>query len=964
MKRISLVLLLSLFTTFAGAENPLLSLHGRRTLVFSRAQMKYGLEHNYLRRWVDRPLFQDSSLREATPNFTQSASGYRRMMNVVQSYGLDGLAFFPETSGRMGAFELTAQDAPEGFHLLPEFTTRDDLDAKRAMLQAALDCESVIRIDGRIPITAYRTDSLPLEKWRETLDLLRKEFGDQFLFLPALDRPAGKGWHYWAEIHKREEGGLPEEKKNQIKTYLREYLNLFDGLYFASAAGMKQNRRFTPDVYTDLLIELYREVLDEPGYEDKLLGLSACIGHENCTRLGYTLSQDGTKTLRRSFEAALAGQPDLIVIPEWDEENENTSIRPTVYNSLSTQRILRYYMSRIHGEAPKPNPRDDSSIPNLVISYRKILTLGEKLEIEILNVPDAEIGMPCEVMLALKDIHGQTVETVSGIHFDGDQLRDHTIVLPSERFAEHPLLVPSLKVHFRGSTRTFEKGLHPIHLRATWNWDYKWVKMPLRDLLAPVTAHFEIDPPINQPLEERIAHGVIETDEPIVSVEILDNDAVVYAADPGPTALRDRAEDVVLAIELRSFERLLVDGNLTVHGSTCTWPDDWSDLPKPPRIEGNKLSFQDNVDWRPRLLYVAIPRATASEALLEFDMPPFQTSLPVRQVLEQKIISETHGLGTTLTVSVYHRQPDHPPHLNRKRVEFTTRVVPDLTTSVYHMRAITASGRIYHSSPVRLPQAGKEEMETLWVWSDSQKKPATVQVQSVRIPDIRYSFEPERGSALTTPAGRPFWAHLGGYTDSVTGRGGNGGLDGTPFVRRAVYPKDARQMAPTWVDVDGTPALRFDGIGNFVALPQGVLPRRGAFALSLEVKPLSEQPAILFIHHGSYIGSFVLGIHEGNLWGLFVNENLDHFRFDTDLAVPVDEWSQIEAIYDLSTMRFRVDDRTSVPMPCLGPGLYDTPSAVGGYGQSINLAEFGGQIGWLQGYMRSLRVRHSSAPME
>ena len=36
----------------------------KRTLVFSRSQMKYGLDRNYLRRWVDRPLFIDPALRD------------------------------------------------------------------------------------------------------------------------------------------------------------------------------------------------------------------------------------------------------------------------------------------------------------------------------------------------------------------------------------------------------------------------------------------------------------------------------------------------------------------------------------------------------------------------------------------------------------------------------------------------------------------------------------------------------------------------------------------------------------------------------------------------------------------------------------------------------------------------------------------------------------------------------------
>ena len=69
-----------------------------RTLVFSRAQMKYGLEKNYLRRWVDRPLLIDPALRIAERQNRMAFTSYSRILEIVKSYGLDGLAFFPENS--------------------------------------------------------------------------------------------------------------------------------------------------------------------------------------------------------------------------------------------------------------------------------------------------------------------------------------------------------------------------------------------------------------------------------------------------------------------------------------------------------------------------------------------------------------------------------------------------------------------------------------------------------------------------------------------------------------------------------------------------------------------------------------------------------------------------------------------------------------------------------------------------
>lgn len=91
--------------------------------------MKYGLERNYMRRWIDRPLLVDRSLRVPAEHVTPYPS-YVRIIDVVRSYGLDGLAFFPETKGRLGMFEYTTRAAPTGFRLLPEFLPNRNVEAK------------------------------------------------------------------------------------------------------------------------------------------------------------------------------------------------------------------------------------------------------------------------------------------------------------------------------------------------------------------------------------------------------------------------------------------------------------------------------------------------------------------------------------------------------------------------------------------------------------------------------------------------------------------------------------------------------------------------------------------------------------------------------------------------------------------------------------------------------------------
>ena len=445
----------------------------KRTLVLSRSQMKYGLDDNYLRRWVDRPLLIDPALRVKERKSAMTLPSYRRILKTVASYGLDGLAFFPETSGRMGAFEYTDELAVPGISLLPEFIATESLDRKREVLQAAFACRSCVRIDGKILISSYRADSLEAKQWKRLLDALREEFGDVLLFLPAISRPCGEGWNAWIDRFDSKQG-ISGSDRERLRQYLRTYAVATDGLYLASVASIKKNRRLHHRFYREFLAPVFRDVLAEPDMSGKILGLSACVAHINCTRLGYTLSDDGTRTLRNSFEAALSVRPDVIIIPEWDEQNENTSLRPTVDNSFSSRRIVRHYMQRIKGEIPTPIPGDDTSQPNIILSYRKILTLGEEMRFEMLNVPDTDSHQEYSLQLMLRSLEGEVVYRFPQRTFSRGELYDFTEVVPSEALASHSVLVPALEVHCRGEKRLVDRGWRPIQLRSTWNWDYKW----------------------------------------------------------------------------------------------------------------------------------------------------------------------------------------------------------------------------------------------------------------------------------------------------------------------------------------------------------------------------------------------------------------------------------------------------------------------------------------------------------
>lgn len=942
-----------------------------RPLVFCRGQFKYPLYGNYSRRWLDRPLMHDRALlAEDEPYLHINYASFERMVQIARRYELDGFAFFPQNPGMhfisegrpTSLFDFSDRAHGEGFRLLPEFTTTGDEKVFAQALTEALASRSVIRLKGKVLFTSYVADAFTPARWKEILGKLRQKHGDTFLFLPDLTRLGGRPLHEW--IQQFDSGkSLTDDERRALEAYLRSYLDVCDGLYFAETPHLRtRERKFHSAFYRGFIIPLYQRILAEPAYKEKLLGLTAAIGYL-LPESGVMTSEDGTKTLRHSLEAAIAARPAVINMPEWDEENENTFIRPTVFNSFSSQRIVRHYMRLLRGKTPEPNPGDDLSIPNLIISYRKQLVLGERLEIEILNVPDSSCQGSCTATVTLRDLNGRLAKTSPPQELPLGELADRTVSMPSENLADHAVLIPCVTVARNGKQQVFADGLHHISLRATWNWDQKWVKQPLRDLCRPTKASFAWADSSAVGDNRRRLVGSIESAEELAFLEVLEDDDVTYAVDPRDEYLRDNPDHEVFVIERRSLRRQRMTGSIAVRNAAARWlgPDVFQHWKRDYHRDGERLFIHSNVDWFVRAVYVAIPRAQIATAVIEVDTDRIKTSVPISKIMRSGIYSETHSDGLSLTLSRLSKHPNVPHRLRRNSADFTISVRPEMATSVFHMRATTSGGKIYFSQPLVLPPMPSEKAVSAQVYSDSAMGPVTVMAHPSRVPDVGYDFNPDNGAVLVTAAGRPFWGILGAYTDSATGRGGADGIGGTPFrFGTRNYPAEAAATAPQWVQEDGVHCLEFDGIGNHLLLPIETLPRRAGFKLRMEIKPLSDMPQTLFFCHGYYVGSLRINLAAGKLSGVYYDQHLKSHRLDPGLSLEIGKWSTVDVIHDLSSIRFSVNGLPSPPIPCPGPGMYQGVSIIGGFGEGGTAPDGSKNTGWFRGRLRALRIMHAT----
>lgn len=929
-----LAILLCLATAL-GAQETWQS-HLERPLVYASSQLKYGLYQNYLHRYMDRPLFHDPSLggREVV-----TCPSFSRIMRHAADYELDGLGAIIGNSGMIQRYELAmacADQAPEGFLFFPLFGGEAGVDYKLDSLKIAAASPLTARFDGKLRFGTYGADRTPPDQLAAMLAELRQKQDEPFLYLISIGA--------WREAHEEfhAAGGVRPETDAAMKAHIRSYLDVGDGIDLTYGNHFhRADRTFDAEFYRDYVIPTLKSVLSEPPYQDKWLALGAVIGYFQFMS-GSTLDEDGTRTLRHSFEAAAAARPDMIGLAEWDELNEHTTIEPTIANSLSTQRILRYYLRQLKGLAPAPNPGDDPAVPNLIVSFRRALVLGEKLQVELLNVPDGGAGT-YTVRPRLLGLTGEAVSEGEAYSFTADRLREHRLTLPSEQFPDEPVLRVELTIEREGlPPLVVRDGLHHLTLRATDNFDYKWVKHPLRDLARPTDAAFELARRDDGRWQVTARYT---GDEPLAALEVLENGDELRAFDPHSAQI-DRDETMVLRVDLRARARHELKGKMTIEGCPAEFQfetDGRYFFNRGNAVEANMWMGQ----WR-RVFFAHLPRAQVEQGVLNLDFTELKGSVPLAKLARHGVYSEAFDPDIQVTVEDFARQTDIPLHPATPNGELSFPITPRRPNSVFHLRAVTASGKLWRSAPVLIAGDSTTAAAPLTVYSASKEQPVEVPVAGDRIPDLTYEFDPANGSLFPTPGGNPFWGQLGGRAEAVTFVGGGelGGM-GDPYRNGALYPPNATTSAPTWVEEDGRPALEFDGVGNFIVFPREVIPRLGPWTLEFEIKPTSPARQILFRHHGHYIGSVTVYLDHGQISTTYVDQHVGTTTQQPGLKLPLGEWSTVRISYDLATTTFEVNGQRSDPLPAPGPGLYLGTSVIGGHGT---------EDAWFAGRLRAWRV--------
>jgi len=920
-----------------------------RTMVFPRSQLKYSLFQNYYHVWIDRPLFHDRGLRYPTGSWEyMNKESWRRDVESVKSYGVDGLAnlAFPSTGQLdlyLQASALCKELNTEGFILYPEFggvgnVSEAFFNTAVKCIKAAAESPYSWKLKGRPVITSYVGDASGPRQLGEFLTKLREKTAVDFLYITDMRLDINNLIKEFDTA-----GNISEQSKNAFKNKLAGYLDVSDGVMFAGANHMADTKvhRYDHavhiDFYTKGFISLFKEVLSREEYQNKLLGLSAAVGYINHMS-GSSQGEDGTLHLRSTMEAALGAKPDFILLPEWNEVNENTHLQPTVANGLTSQRIMKYYMHTLKKEKFTGNPGDDESIPNLVFSYRNVVETGEVIDLELLNIPTGG-SLAYEAIVEIVDHKGAVVFQSKPQKMSAKILMEKRIQIPSETLAVHSALFPRVTIITKEKRVSFDQTA-ALRIAPGLCVNYKWIKHAVRDLLLPKRADVSLY--AGKTAGTYRINADLEFDEPLASAEILENETEIYAYDRLNEF--DREKNYVILARLTAYGTQYAKGIITARGASGL-------VFRPLEIANSDirdfsqngltvtLNQRCNINWRGMLL--VIPKTDAEKAFLDFSLSDGDFSVPVKALIKYKRYAHSYPKRMSWIFELLDKQPDIPVQIQNNKVSFVYEFSPGIHNPLYTLRAVSVSGKTYRKY-IGMPEKKQNpQVQIIPVKSQSTHNVVPCTVDTLDLPDISYIFTPEAGHIL--PAVWP----------EYSGELGAGLRYSEPYFDPSVpYPAHSVRAAPEWKKDGDAYTLYFDGVGTYLCLPGNVFPK-GAFTLDFEIKPEGKGKQVLFRHCGMLVCSLELINDNGKLSAFYTDHAGVTHPFDTGLKIPENVWTKITVRYNLKELSFTVNG-VHKTYPFDKSPLYFGDCLIGAPGRlGFGVSK---EDGFFKGGLRSLRI--------
>ena len=970
MKRIFTILSISLAAAVSGAQlkytrtvdTPQWN-HPRPGKAFKKVKLyaerqPYKPNQNFLHRFIDRPLFSDVSLREDLEK-----NGFLKDVEIVKNCGYDGFAAIAYESLHRQHLKFLEEAKVQNYEHAVVLGADGGLNPGviknfREKLILAGKSPYTARWEGKIICWNYGScNPKVLADLEKIVKLLREDKEvPPFLLVSELSfLSMYNAYNKYKDMGQK----VPAEEVESFRKQLRHQLAVFDGVQLRVIEHYPTAeypwRTLPTELYEEYLLPVLKEEFGKPEHKGKLTGIYARQSYVNHL-MGSTYGEFGTEMLRAFLTGAAKMNPDIIMVFEWNEANENTSFQPTVANGRMAERLVNYAASCYNGEDPAPRPGDDVTIPNMIFSVPQRIRLGEVLHIELLNVPDTVKSSEISAVVSLFGGNGKKIMDLPAEKFDRKELRAVTWRFPAEQLAPYQAINYELRLVENGK-KTVWKCFDATKVMTSSNIRYKFTRAPLREVLKPEDCKFDVK--LNADGTYTVDAEFISPEE-LASLEVVDSHEEVYSLDrtgefKGKTVIRGQftAMDMVGTIA----------GRLSVPGV-----NGW----KIRSLEGCMFEhfysgFTIKNEMRVRTYFTMGPRANFVLTIPEKEMaknPKFKvcykgqpdTEFDLATVIKEGKYAKMIGDNIRLELFRADNLVDYPEHLNAVSGMFRTIIRPSVKFPLVHLRAVSKSGKIYRSKSVVLRSDGKA-MENMTIWSETLNKPVTVSVAKDRIPDIRLSFDPAKGLFMGNSEAPEFDVSLGGgytYSQPMAVRV-------STLKQRKLLPETFTKPYPEWATDGNRNILRFNGNGEYLMLTRDALPRSSPYKLSFEIRrDGNESESLIRSTNFGGMSSFNLELYiEKNILKAVYHHGKHYYRqaFDTGLSVPMGQWTAIEVEKSADTITFKVDGK-SKSFPFTGRGTRFNMSIFGGPAAANRGVPEG--LSCFKGDLREFRIRHNN----
>ncbi len=918
-----------------------------RPLFFAEIQ-NYRLVENYLHYWIDRPLYHDSSLRGKN-SYMESM---RRNIAIAREYGLDGFTILGNAPSLRNDWRLLlsvlAEEKGIGFagmagavySRVPDAQWYENfLDSYRI----AASSPHSLRIGGKIVVWAYHAQFFPVELFSRLRTLIEKEnLPEPFLFTIVNDLEMQKKF--------QEKGFLSKDEEAQFRALLEEQLCNADGIMVYPAGkkrpehGEYAARPVQDPFYRRYTLPFLLELLAEERFSSKAVGAYVYKGYVNHLS-GNIAGEYGSSAFRLAMEELVLLNPDIITFFEWNEANENTHYQPTVANGNAMKRIVRNYMSLLRGEPSLPEKNDNTAIPNLIVSSRMVLRLGENIEYEFLNLPDTEKTSLYSVELRLKDVSGAVLKRFPAEHFNRAEFKSVTISVPSLQFSVESILIPEIAITGPDGKMCHYELRH-MRIDPSVCSNYKEIMQPVREQLACDFQYFWTGDTLKAEVNSKI---------PLRSFELLLNEDEVAAAGD-VQANGDLSRAVTIRGHFAAFEPVMKQISFEISGSPEWYfcRDHYRNAPDQLRqFENRKVLINYRIPfYYPE--YFFIRYLPAKNAILKIAVDGF---LPLEfkcSDLEKKgKFAQAFPGAIRLDLEIVRNLADIPTPLNRRKAQLQYRLAHGISDypQAAELRAVSMDGKIRRMFIDIMNPSCKSTLK-LPVLDVNAKRAVNVDIPQRMQRDIVYRFSPEHGALLYAPRYPEFTGELGGGFQYLE-----------PFNRprpELLKHLGGASAAPQWFYEDKRWGLHFDGNANYVNFPREALPY-GAFTLQFEIRPSEAgRSEVLFRNFSHHDGSLNLFRHNDKLMMIFTRRTAQNkselIRITTSLELPAGSWSNVSVAMDLENITFNVNGK-SEEKAFPYQGYFFKPSVFGGHVYPA-FAMPSSNTKFFKGDLRFIRILH------